>query len=214
MSTLLLKLVVITVLLLLVIVGQARYASAEKVAVEEGRFVKLHATRWTIDGNPILGTYGAPRVEDLRRVKDAGMNVVLAGDDELDPTTPVGAFCLEGPDLMLTADLYDPGPGGFESVVKSRRAFTMAAVFRDASLYDIPDLDWSMAGIRAELADFRGYFYYRDYGIDDLYNSTHLEFRLERSVREHFMIGVGLGMTATAIKIIVGIERTYLGRGA
>jgi len=28
------------------------------------------------------------------------------------------------------------------------------------------------------------------------------------------MIGVGLGMTATSIKIITGIERTYLGKGA
>lgn len=65
------------------------------VSAEQARVVKLHETRWNIGGRPVLGTYGAPGVEYLERVRDAGMNLVLAGKKELDPSTPEGAFCLE-----------------------------------------------------------------------------------------------------------------------
>lgn len=61
----------------------------------EGGLMKLHPTPWNIDGHPILGTYGAERVEDLEKVHAAGMNVILAGKPELDITTPAGKYCLE-----------------------------------------------------------------------------------------------------------------------
>ena len=58
------------------------------------KLMKLHQTTWTVNGQPILGTYGAERLEDLQKVKEAGMNVVLSGDKLLDTTTPEGAYCL------------------------------------------------------------------------------------------------------------------------
>jgi len=66
-----------------------------RVPAEQARLIKLQETRWTIGGKPVLGTYGAERVEDLERVRDAGMNLVLAGQKQLDTSTPEGAFCLE-----------------------------------------------------------------------------------------------------------------------
>ncbi len=78
-------------------------------AQPDGAFMKLHETRWSINGKPILGTYGADRLEDLQKVRDAGMNLVLGGHKELDPKTPEGAFCLEnGIKVMphVTAFIY------------------------------------------------------------------------------------------------------------
>jgi hypothetical protein len=73
--------------------------------------MKLHETRWNVDGKPILGTYtaGSDKLEDLRHIRDVGMNVVLAGEVELNPKTPEGAFCREnGIKVMhhLTQFLY------------------------------------------------------------------------------------------------------------
>ncbi len=61
----------------------------------EGQLMKLQPTPWNIDGQPILGTYGAERVEDLEKVHAVGMNVILAGKPELDIATPAGKYCLE-----------------------------------------------------------------------------------------------------------------------
>lgn len=63
-------------------------------AGDSGRLVKLHETRWSIGGKPVLGTYGADSLESLRRAREVGMNLVLGGDKELDARSPEGAFCL------------------------------------------------------------------------------------------------------------------------
>jgi len=72
-----------------------------------GTVMKLHETPWTVNGQPVLGTYGAGRLEDLQRVKEAGMNVVLGGKKELDVTTPEGRFCLEN-NIKILCHLTSP----------------------------------------------------------------------------------------------------------
>lgn len=71
-------------------------SSGPRAFAEDGSaVVPLHPTPWNPAGKPILGTYNADRLEDLERVRAIGMNVVLGGHEELDPATPLGAYCLE-----------------------------------------------------------------------------------------------------------------------
>ena len=72
-----------------------------------GTVIKLHETPWTVNGQPVLGTYSASRLEDLQRVKDVGMNVVFGDKVELDATTPEGRFCLEN-DIKVLYHLTSP----------------------------------------------------------------------------------------------------------
>ena len=63
----------------------------------------------TVEGEPVLGTYGAGSLESLAEAKAAGMNLVIGGGDLLDPETPTGAFCREnGIRVMyhLTGHIY------------------------------------------------------------------------------------------------------------
>ena len=84
---------VIAVLSAFTILGNARVDAG--AVSDAGKLMKLHRTRWTVGGKPVLGTYGADRLPDLQRVRDVGMNVILAGNTHLNPNTPEGAFCLK-----------------------------------------------------------------------------------------------------------------------
>ena len=53
--------------------------------------MRLH-TPYTVDGQPILGTYSASNLDDLRLVKEDGMNCVIGNRDMLNPETEVGGY--------------------------------------------------------------------------------------------------------------------------
>lgn len=53
--------------------------------------MKLHSM-YAVDGSPLLGTYTASTLKDLALAKKVGMNVVIGGNEMLDPETPVGRF--------------------------------------------------------------------------------------------------------------------------
>jgi hypothetical protein len=62
------------------------------VEPEKGTVVHLPKT-YLVDGSPVRGTYGAHAIEDLKAVRDAGMNLTIGGANLLDTSTAVGAFC-------------------------------------------------------------------------------------------------------------------------
>lgn len=96
--------------------------------------MKIHSP-YTIDGDPILGTYAASKLEDLELVKEAGMNVVLGGHEMLDPDTQVGGFLEDSGIKVLhhltrhiygqptLGDMVDPEQG--EIPLSSRPARTL-----------------------------------------------------------------------------------------
>jgi hypothetical protein len=70
--------------------------------------MKLHPA-YTINGKPVLGTYGRTDLEALALAKEAGMNLVFGGADLLDASTARGKFCLDnGIKVMypLTGHIY------------------------------------------------------------------------------------------------------------
>lgn len=79
------------------LMATALFAEAESAGDSPKIRMPLHPTPWTIDGKPILGTYtgGGDMLTELKRVHEVGMNVVLGHAEDLDPTTPTGAYCLE-----------------------------------------------------------------------------------------------------------------------
>ena len=61
---------------------------------ERDEFMRIH-TKYTINGRPVLGTYGGTSLEELRLVKEVGMNLVFGGGELLDTTSERGRFCFE-----------------------------------------------------------------------------------------------------------------------
>ncbi len=49
-------------------------------------------TPFSVEGDPILGTYTASSLDDLELVSEVGMNTVIGGKEMLDPGTEVGEF--------------------------------------------------------------------------------------------------------------------------
>ncbi len=55
------------------------------------RFVRM-GIDLSVDGSPLLGTYAAQTLEDLRLVSEAGMNLVIGGSEFLDERSETGSF--------------------------------------------------------------------------------------------------------------------------
>ncbi len=62
--------------------------------MSQGTHMPLHPA-FPIDGKPVLGSYVVDTVEMLEQARNIGINMVMGGHEELDPSTPKGRFCQE-----------------------------------------------------------------------------------------------------------------------
>ncbi len=60
----------------------------------DNKTTPLHTT-FTVDGDPVLGTYLAKKPDDLAACKDAGMNIIIGDKEDLDPTSASGKYLHE-----------------------------------------------------------------------------------------------------------------------
>jgi hypothetical protein len=74
--------------------GVATGQVPKAAASEKQESFQLHPP-YTVDGQPVLGTYVVSTMDELKLVKDVGMNLILGGHEDLDARTPRGKFCLE-----------------------------------------------------------------------------------------------------------------------
>ena len=62
--------------------------------MSQGTHMPLHKA-FLVNGKPVLGSYGVDTLDLLEKAYDIGVNVIMAGHEELDPETDKGRFCLE-----------------------------------------------------------------------------------------------------------------------
>lgn len=99
------------------LVAASLFALVAAASAAESGISSVTALPFTVDGEPIMGTYAVQTLDGLRLVDEVGMNVVIGGHEMLDPSTEMGAFMQEkGIKVMLhlTDHIYGrPRSGSF-----------------------------------------------------------------------------------------------------
>lgn len=101
------------------------------------------------------------------------------------------AIALEKPDFMLMGMNFIPEREAFNLCSSPTEDDGLKLSFQDASLYGIGSLRWMYAGLRYSYRcwTFGGAF--RDYGINDLYESSDYALIIHRLFAERYSLGMG-----------------------
>ena len=64
------------------------------MSIDEKEYMQM-GIDLTVDGQPVLGTYAVETLEDLEKVKEAGMNIVIGGSNLIDTDSEMGSVLAE-----------------------------------------------------------------------------------------------------------------------